>query len=417
MAGQDVDGLKISRRPMEMGIEGVRGVAAFYVALSHVFYADLLTPQFQLNPLVTNLQAGHAGVLIFFVLSGYVISWTNTGAFTRRAARGYLKRRIVRLFPIYLVAMMITVFVIWICKMPEPPRVIIGSFLCLQNFNGYFGPPINPPRVNNALWSLNYELLYYLLFLLLWRYRPRLFWIFVPALFAGILCWLAPAAMPLFIASYCCGWIFWAAGWWLSSQPKEDGASQPSAPVATWLLLILANHNINGIARISNALHIYSQDAGMVNIADLGTLPAILLVIAAVTRRELPFRRWIVFSAWAVCLIPIAGMLWTGKLATHASWVVGAGSVVLAALLGSWRSERWLRPFAWFGSISYAFYVVHYPLMYLVRIAPFSGVTLTGFVERLVLWSAVTLGFSWYLEKSLQPRIKAHFFPTGGGPR
>lgn len=414
---QDVDGLQISRRSTDVGIEGVRGVAAFFVALSHVFYQNLLTPGLHMIPLLANTEAGHAGVLIFFVLSGYVISWTNSGAFSAAAARTYLKRRFVRLFPIYFVAMVLTVLVIRICAMPESLRVVVGSFLCLQNFNGYFTPGLNPPRVNGPLWSLNYELLYYALFLLLWRYKPRLSWVFLPALFAGILCWFAPQFMPPFIASYSCGWVIWASGWWLSRLPVRAGGAKEWAPIATWILLIVANHHINGVARVFNALHLYSNDAGMVNIADLGSLPAILLVLAAVTRRQLPCRLWFVVAAWAVCLVPIAGMLFTGRLATHASWVFGAGAAALAVLLTGWRSEHWLRAFAWFGGISYAFYVVHYPLLYLVRLAPFPDATLAGFVARLVVWVAATLGLSWFLERRFQPFVRARLFKGNGSSR
>jgi peptidoglycan/LPS O-acetylase OafA/YrhL len=403
---QDIDGLRISRRPVDVGLEGVRGIAAFYVALSHILYQNLLSPGLHINPLLQHIEAGHSGVLIFFVLSGYVISWTNSAAFSPGAAKAYVKRRFVRLFPIYLIAMMVTVLAMELCDMHETRRVIIGAFLCLQNFNGYFGPGLNPPRVNNPLWSLNYEIIYYGLFLLLWKYRPKPLWVFGPALVAGIICWLAPQVVTPFVGSYCCGWVIWASGWWLSGRPRQNTGTEPATPMATWILLILADHHIGGVSRVFNALHIYSQDAGMVNISDLSSLPAILLVLSTVTRREIPGRRWLGVAAWAVCVIPIAGMLATGRLTTHASWVVATGAVVVAALLAGWRSERWLRLFAWFGGISYAFYVVHYPLLYLVRLAPFSGSTLTGFFERLFLWCAATLTLSWFLEKRFQPWIK-----------
>jgi peptidoglycan/LPS O-acetylase OafA/YrhL len=409
-SGQDVDGLKISRRPVDMGLEGVRGIAAVFVALSHVLYQKILAPDVHLSPILGHVEAGHAGVLVFFVLSGYVISWTNTASFSADSAKSYVRRRFVRLVPIYVIAMLITILAIPVAGYPESARVIVGSFLGLQNFNGYFGFSLNPPVVNGPLWSLNYELLYYALFLLLWRNRPALSWVFIPALLSGIVAWFTPQFMPLFIASYGCGWVFWASGWWLSMQPRDEGGARESGHAATWILLIFANHQINGLARVLNTLHFYSNDAGMVNIADLGLLPAVLLALAAVTRRKLPGRGILMFSAWAVCIIPIAGMIWTGRLASHPNWIVGAVSVGLAALLLPVRSDRWLRPFAWFGGISYAFYVVHFPLLYLVQHIPVSGGTPAAFVERLALWIAATLGISWLLEKRFQPWIKARLF-------
>jgi peptidoglycan/LPS O-acetylase OafA/YrhL len=394
-----------AHRPTDIGIEGVRGAAALFVGLSHLFYVNIATPALHLPALLRNLEAGHGGVLVFFVLSGYVISWTNTKACTPAAARSYVQRRSVRLVPIYMAAMLLTLVAIRVSGLAETSRVIIGSFLCLQNFNGYFGFSLNPPRANVPLWSLNFEVLYYGLFVILWRYRPSLGWVFLPTLAAGILGWFAPQIMPLFISSYACGWLFWASGWWLARQPIL-GEPRASTPLASWLLLVFASHHINGVVRVMNVFHLYSDDSGMVSIGDLGLIPSILLVLGAVTHRRLPHRGAIEATAWALCIVPISGMIWTHRLFSNAGWVVGAATTLLAVLLLPWRSTQWLRPFAWFGGISYAFYVVHYPLLYLVRSAPFPTSTWEGFAERSVVWVALAIGLSWLLEKRFQPWIK-----------
>lgn len=389
-----------------MGLEGVRGIAATMVALSHLLYLDLLTPGFELPRWLRTIEGGQAGVLTFFVLSGYVIGWTNTGPFSGGAGRAYVWRRFVRLVPIYYIAMIITVAVIAFTGIPHSPRVILGAFLGLQNFNGYFGFSLNPPRVNGPLWSLNYELLYYGLFLVLWRARPRLIWVFAPALLAGVLGWFAPRVMPLFISSYACGWLFWAAGWWLSAQPHGEDGGTPAQPFASWVLLILASYEIGGLNRIFNVLGWYSKDAGMVTISDLALLPAALLAIASVTRRRLPHRRLLILLAWSVCIVPEVGMVWTGRLWNQPSWITGCAATLLAFALIPIGTTRWLRPFAWFGGISYAFYVVHFPLLYFVQYLPLPRSTAAGFFERLPIWIALTLGIAWILERRFQPWIK-----------
>jgi len=401
-----------ARRPTEMGIEGVRGVAALMVAMSHLFYLDLLTPAWKLPPWLHSLEGGHAGVLTFFVLSGYVIGWTNSGAFTPDAGRSYVWRRLVRLAPIYQVAMIVTLAVIWFTGLSESPRVIVGSFLGLQNFNGYFGFSLDPPLVNGPLWSLNYELLYYGLFLILWRRNPKAAWVFGPALLAGMLGWFAPRFMPLFLASYACGWLFWAVGWWLSRQPLLDRGSSDPQPVASWVLLIFASHEIGGVTRVLNVLGWYSNDAGMCAIADLGLMPSILLALAAVAHRRLPGRRRISVLAWAVCVIPMIGMVMTGRLLGNPGWVNGSVAVVLAAVLLPFRSTNWLRPLAWFGGISYAFYVLHFPLLYFVQFLPLPKAAAIGFFARLPIWVALTLGLSWLLERRFQPWIKRRLVPS-----
>ena len=401
-------------RPIDTSIEGVRGIAAVMVALSHVLSLNLLTPAFPLPRWLRAIEAGHAGVLLFFILSGYLIGWTNSGTLTVPALRTYARRRFVRLGPIYFLAMILTVGVIRYTGFFESGRVILGSFLGLQNFNGYFGFRLNPPMVNGPLWSLNYELLYYTLFLVLWRYKPRLLWIFGPALVLSILGWFAPSFTPLFIAAYASGWIFWALGWWLSKLPVV--AAEESRPIASWIVLIFASHQIEGVMRLLNLLGWYSNDAGMVELADFQMIPVMLLVFAAVSRRRLPGERALSILAWALCIVPAAGMVAAGRLTNHPGWLDGFFELLLALALLPVRSRRWLRWFAGFGAISYAFYVVHFPLLYFVRFLPLPSDTLGGFLERLPIWVLLTLALSWLLERRFQPWIKARLFRARGSP-
>ena len=396
-----------ARRPTDKGLEAIRGIAMTFVALSHVLYLDLLTPDLNFPRWLRSIEGGHAGVLVFFVLSGYVIGWTNSRTFSREAARDYLRRRLIRLAPIYLLAVAITTAVMWVTGLWAPLRVIVGSVFCLQNFNGYFGFSLNPPLVNNPLWSLNYEILYYGLFLILWRFEPASKWVFGPALLAATLSWFAPRVMPLFIGSYAAGWLFWAAGWWLSRRPQLDRSMAARAPIATWVLLIFASHQISGATRILNALGLYSNDAGMVSIGDLGILPGLLLLVSALGGRQLTGKRWIELLAWTICVLPLAGIICTGRLLNNPAWLTGLLAVLMAGGLRAFSSERWLRPFAWLGGISYAFYVLHFPLLYLVQDMPIPRTTVEGFLVRLFIWIGLILGLSWLLERRFQPWIKA----------
>jgi peptidoglycan/LPS O-acetylase OafA/YrhL len=391
-----------------MGLEGIRGIAAIMVALSHIFFVNLLTPAFAMPPWLRTFEGGHAGVLTFFVLSGYVIGWTNPGPFSREAGRTYVWRRFVRLAPIYYVAMLVTVVVFQFTGIPHSPKVIFASLLGLQNYNDYFGLNLDPPQINGALWSLNYELLYYGLFLALWRFKPRSVWVFGPALIASALGWFAPRMMPLFISSYASGWLFWSTGWWISKQPLAEDADKFPRHIATWVLLILASYEISGITRVFNVFGWYSLDSGMVAICDLALLPAIILAIADVTRRKLPCRGLLVLLAWTVCIVPALGMVWTRRLWSHPEWVTGCAATLLAAVLLPVRSTKWLGPFAWFGGISYAFYVVHFPLMFFVQYLPFPKSTAVGFLERLPIWIALAVGLAWILERRFQPWMKGY---------
>ena len=85
------------RRPMDMGLEAVRGISALLVGLSHLLFLNILAPDRTVPSLLSRVEAGHTAVLVFFVLSGYVISWTNSGPCTTDAVRAYARRRFLRL--------------------------------------------------------------------------------------------------------------------------------------------------------------------------------------------------------------------------------------------------------------------------------------------------------------------------------
>ncbi len=391
-------------RENNLELEGVRGIACLLVALSHTLYLTHLDPTVNLPAWLHTIEAGHTGVLVFFVLSGFVIGWTNPGGWSAAGTRDYVRRRLVRLAPIYYVAMVLTVAVLLLRHDEGQKRVVVAMLLGLQNFNDYFGLLLLPPLANGPLWSLNYELLYYAVFIAVWRWQPRLGWIFAPALVAGVLGWFTPQYMPLFIASYACGWLYWAAGWELSKQPVAT--NENTAPALTWLLLIFAEHHLNGGTRVLNALGLHSADAGMVTLGQLGALPPILLLIAAIARRQLPWAGVLHALAWLTCLVPLAGMLWTGRLWHDPNWITGGVAVLLAAATLGVRGIGGLRYFAGMGRISYAFYVVHFPLLFVVQRLPVPSGTVTAYFGRIGIWAILSVSLAWFLEMRFQPWIK-----------
>ena len=402
-------------RSLNHEIEGLRGLACIMVALSHVFFVTPLDPSVTLPTWLHHMEAGHAGVLIFFMLSGYVIGWTNFGSWSPAGQHAYLRRRILRLVPIYYVSLALTAAVSLLLQDSGQVPVLVASAFGLQNLDAYFGLKVNVPLRNSALWSLNYELLYYAVFLALWRWQPRLGWIIGPALVATTLSWCAPSAMPVFLGSYSCGWVFWAAGWQLARLPERP-VGAPPLPVLTWVLLAYAAHEICGVLRILNALGLHNTDSGMVSIGNLGLFPPIVLLLAAVSNRQLPYQGLFSALAWLLCLVPLAGMLWTGRLWSQPNWVMGGGAVLLAAACLGVRTSGWLRWFGWIGGISYAFYVVHFPLLFALERLPLPRGTLLAYSGRVLVWLVLALALSWFLERHFQAWIRTRFTPANPIP-
>ena len=176
-------------RPHDLRLEGLRGFAALMVVFTHMLppypYVD---PGYAASPAFWKVEAAQGAVLLFFVLSGYVIGLTNREVFSATAVVDYARRRAVRLIPLYLLAVGLSVAV----GPAESWTTIWGNVFFLQNWLPY-GPYSFPLLAANAnLWSLNYEVLYYLLFPFVWATAQRWpFWL-AGAAVLSTLGWLLP---------------------------------------------------------------------------------------------------------------------------------------------------------------------------------------------------------------------------------
>jgi peptidoglycan/LPS O-acetylase OafA/YrhL len=160
-------------RSLRPDIQALRGLSVLSVAL---FHADLSFP------------GGFAGVDIFFVISGYVItqSLIQEGKnFDFESLRRFWVRRFFRLAPSALTLVAITslasIFILDRALLPQVSKVAQGAIFGLANFTialtsgGYFDPDtaLNPLL---HTWSLSVEDQFYIvlpLLILLWAYVHR----------------------------------------------------------------------------------------------------------------------------------------------------------------------------------------------------------------------------------------------------
>lgn len=162
-------------------LDGLRGLAAFSVLLSHVLWA---TPQFSDAVQLENTgEAGllvylltytplhlvwlaHEAVLVFFVLSGFVLSL----GFLRRK-RSYLPyypSRLVRLLVPAWAALLVSWVFVWLLYPPSGStgawllNTQIGLDLSVRAFDNFW-LVTDTPRILPPLWSLQWELIFSLL--------------------------------------------------------------------------------------------------------------------------------------------------------------------------------------------------------------------------------------------------------------
>jgi peptidoglycan/LPS O-acetylase OafA/YrhL len=275
----------------------------------------------------------------------------------------------------------------------------------LQNDLGYGAFHIPVLLANTNLWSLNYEALYYLLFILIWSrssgfVRPMI----VACILTGL--GIAIPGFPPLLANYATGWMFWLAGYGLSLTAK-DKTSAARWPWPSLLLLGLATWKIKPFYVVANRLGWPVHTDGWVNATFVDFLPvcAALVMIVAVRRPKIA---WLLVLTAAV--IPAGFMVWRilrGRCFTD-DLALYDGLVVLG-LAGWWirPSLRVFRLVAPLGAISYGIYVFQRPVQWCIARHDWLPSCSAGtFWMRAAIITGLTLLLAWLAEKKLQPVIK-----------
>ena len=394
----------------DLPLEGLRGLCALLVFYSHVFLpSNALDPRWAPSARFWWFNLGFAAVLMFFVLSGYVIGLTTTRPATPAAMRSYLGRRALRLVPISTFAVLLS----WALQPDAAGRTVLGNLLFLQNdLPGSHGTGFGLLDNNSNLWSLHYEVIYYLAFLALWRWSPRvgLVWIAVTAVaFARG----AGVPMPEILARYACGALFWLGGlsvaWLLEPTAADD-------PRGHWPSALLAAHamwQLGPLRSLFATMHLESlMWPAPVSPHRLDFLPVCLWVLLAVTGRAPRWERRLGWLCLGWCTACVAVYAARGMLVEFD--YVGIVTLGAAWLTWRWRPDpRLLARLAPVGAVSFAFYAISSPLQIGQRqlLPNFSGSALT-FGVRAIAALALTFGFAWLLEIKLQPWIKNLFRST-----
>ena len=137
----------------------LRGLAAVWVVLFHLEF--LAAHYFHASLGIRLVDAGHLGVHLFFVLSGFIIYWIHDQDMgNANAIRSYFLKRITRIYPL-LIALN-TIKLVYMAVSGYGVRAgkfdlssILGSFLLLPTTSNF---------LIDVTWSLAYEMWFYLVF-------------------------------------------------------------------------------------------------------------------------------------------------------------------------------------------------------------------------------------------------------------
>ncbi|BBX57269.1 acyltransferase [Mycobacterium shottsii] len=167
------------RSPMLQGeikaLTGLRIVAAVWVVLFHFrpMLADA-SPDFREN-LAPVLNCGAQGVDLFFILSGFVLTWNYLDrmghSWSTRATLHFLWLRLARVWPVYLVTMhLAALMVIMTLHVGHVPLPEFGQLTAVSYIRQvlmvqlWFQPFFDDSSWDGPAWSISAEWLAYLLF-------------------------------------------------------------------------------------------------------------------------------------------------------------------------------------------------------------------------------------------------------------
>jgi peptidoglycan/LPS O-acetylase OafA/YrhL len=382
----------------DLAIEGLRGICALLVVVAHI-----AAPETSIDPspyvsAFANTY-GVAAVFVFFVISGYVIGLATNRPPTNSNLRSYLVRRVVRIVPIAWFAIVLSILFV-----PVSPRLVMAHFLFLENRNSYpFG--IRFPVLQNdvALWSLPYEVFFYVVFIGIWKWSPRLRTVVaVTAIVAAA----SVIGFPKILSSFAYFFSFWLAGLciaWLTKPPDRDDSG-------AWVCAIAGGFAFWTLAPLQTLTGWFAPVwMGSAYSRFDFIFPAIAIVLA-VTRRAPRAQEFIA----ALCSLAGIGIL---AAKSFGGETIPRGELVAGAILGicfvfkRWRPElKALLKLAPVGAISYALYAIHSPILGFVRGSSFFPHTAGGLFFKICLFAFICGAVAWLLEARFQPwlsRLKA----------
>lgn len=161
---------------LSLYLDLVRFMAAVAVVLYHTWKV--------FDPATTIKFPGHEAVVVFFVLSGYVIAHAASRPGVTLAM--YAQHRLARILPVAWLALLLALVLAAAFPMLGGKEALLAPTLANMVFMaqagwGWMEAPLNPP-----FWSLNYEVWYYVIFAVwLFARRHRWLWLMLAALLAG----------------------------------------------------------------------------------------------------------------------------------------------------------------------------------------------------------------------------------------
>jgi peptidoglycan/LPS O-acetylase OafA/YrhL len=338
-------------------LDVLRGLAALSVVFDHLSYYVLVPARWVIY---SWFDAGQYGVFVFFIISGYIVPASLE---RKGSVRTFWVSRMFRLYPLYLLAVGVAVG-LWLVHLgglrgagSDPETSVLSQLLMMSNV-------LAGPNLPNVVWSLSYEMIFYLLLVALFTAR-------IHRRSSGYALAFAVAAVAL--------------GGLLPQAYFSHSLSSPRLIALAADLIVLAGLAVavvmRGMPRMLGAalaavvaVALLAFNGGWIYPWEALVILALMFTGTVLYRAEQGQYRWrhAIAVSVAVLGLAIAAGLWHShawgmsaysELVWERRWV---STLVLAGLTFgaglAFRRVRWPRALSWLGLISYSVYLLH-PLL------------------------------------------------------
>lgn len=303
-------------------LDCMRGIAALIVVFGHMF--NFYMTDAEANKILINLVlysplriliTGREAVILFFILSGFVLSLSYSSHKVKY--NNYLIKRICRIYLPYIVAIVFSFILIKLCNLYGTTQtnnlfsaVTIKDLLYHLTLIG----PFDSTKINGAIWSLVVEMRISIIFPLLMYFIKKYKWeksIIVTSIFS-VLTFLASKFIPsipvisdiLFTSPYI---LYFAIG------------------------AVLAEHRFSLIKQFKTN-----------RVLSCGLL-AIAILFYIYSRLLYEYR-----------IIPVSLL---------SDWIIALGASIIIIFVLSYNRFMLIRPLKYLGSISFSLYLLHTPII------------------------------------------------------
>ena len=150
-------------------LDYLRVFAFVSVLIGHKFYPEVstyansfethhITQQYLVNIILSMFTGGGAGVIVFFMISGYIV----LHVLQSEQPVEFMIKRVFRIYPLLIIAIFVEVFISYVSQ--DTPISLLQTMQQMSLFGDFFN---TPHALLGVEWTLRIEILFYILMFLL----------------------------------------------------------------------------------------------------------------------------------------------------------------------------------------------------------------------------------------------------------